>query len=217
MSDFDEAEIIDATDISEAPCTNPNQTQNIVNLVNILPGDSMRSLPEKSISSISKDTIDNVVSLYNEYNERYGFKVEFNVSELASNFKDIIDPDKMKVFEIYLSEAFARFRLVFFQRSIITISELLDQVSNPALLKDPALTIEYKYGMMSKLFELMGTATQLYEQIKVEDVDIKLRNMDKADTENTSKISKDPNTLKVMEMLNKISLKGKSNEENNSD
>ena len=195
-----EPEIVD---VHEVEFLDPNSANDLPDQIVRVSGCGLDISPK-----INSAAVDKVKELYQEYSQKYNLKVEFNISTLTENFKDIIDPNRKKVFEIYLSEAFDRTRLVIFQRSLVAISSLLSQVTDPLTLEDTSLPLEYKFGMISQLMNLMNNFNQMYEQIHINDSDTKLRNISSMASEGPelTSLQKDPKTLEVMDKLNKIVL-----------
>lgn len=142
-------------------------------------------------------------------NQQYGFTVEYDITDIMKNFSNIVEEVNLQVFEVYVSEGFKRFRVVFFQKAMIAIADLLDQVTNPALLSDPSMTIEYKYGMMTQLMNLLQQVTAIYEQVKVDDPKTVLRAIKTKEQNNSDDLVSDPVTARVVEQLRNIALKEK--------
>jgi len=207
------AEIIDVDSLPIQETYNPNKTQEIVNLVTLNATEEFTDTKITKLPSITKESINKMLELYNGLSSKYGFQVSFDIENITNNFASIIEEDKLKIFEIFLSKGFERFRLTFFQRAILTISTLLEQVSSPEILNDRTLSIEYKYGMMEKLLQLMGTVTNLYDQIKIENPDLELKAL--ANKNKDEELTSDPYLTQVMEQLRKVSLKSNLDEEIN--
>lgn len=207
------AEIIDVDSLPIQETYNPNKTQEIVNLVTLNATEEFTDTKITKLPSITKESINKMLELYNGLSSKYGFQVSFDIENITNNFASIIEEDKLKIFEIFLSKGFERFRLTFFQRAILTISTLLEQVSSPEILNDRTLSIEYKYGMMEKLLQLMGTVTNLYDQIKIENPDLELKAL--ANKNKDEELTSDPYITQVMDQLRKVSLKSNLDEEIN--
>lgn len=202
----DSAEIIEVSELPFERGHNPNVTQEICNIVTINNTLDFKDSRTGRVPSITKESVDSVLSLYNGLSTKYGFEVTFDVESVTNNFKDIIGENEKRIFEIFVSKGFERFRLVFLQRAMLTISTLLDQVSSPQILNDSTLTIEYKYGMMTKLLELMGTVNTLYNEVKVENPDLELKAI-ADDSKEDLGLQDDPETIAIMKQLKNISLK----------
>lgn len=198
---FDHAEIIPVEDIEITSNVNPSNASN--QIVNFITFNN-----EVDIAPKNTDAIATIVDLYNDLNSKYGFKLEFDITTLANNFKDIINPKRRKLFELYLSEAFGRSRLIFFQRGLVTIMDLMEQVSKPSVLRDPSMDLDYKLNMMQRLLSLMEQFEQMYANVKIDDTEVQLRRTTMDEEENTgSKISSSKEVLEVMEQLNNMILK----------
>lgn len=210
MSEGNEAEIINAEEVPFHGGYQSNKTQQIVNLVSVNQTIQVDKVPDTKKSKLTKESVSSILDFYNEMCVQYGFKVEFNIESITKNFNDIINDDQQRIFEIFLSKGFEKFRLTFFQRAMITISTLMDQVSSPEVLNDQSLSLEYKFGIMQSLVSLMDQVTNLYNQIKVENPELMLKNLaNKQSIGDLHEIKTSPETIAVMEQLKKITLKYK--------
>ena len=209
MAYDDNAEILDAEEVHiDQSRENPNKTQQVINLISVNPTVST-GIPGAASSRLNKDSVNAIINFYNEMNQQYGFTVEYDITDIMKNFSNIVEEVNLQVFEVYVSEGFKRFRVVFFQKAMIAIADLLDQVTNPALLSDPSMTIEYKYGMMTQLMNLLQQVTAIYEQVKVDDPKTVLRAIKTKEQNNSDDLVSDPVTARVVEQLRNIALKEK--------
>lgn len=200
----DEAKLLDAEDIFISPQT-PNASQNIHAVINFNQSpDSVKHLSTRD--QFQKDNIDALKTMYQEYNERYGIQVKIDIESITANFKSIMDPRNRDIFEIYLSEAYGRFRLVFFQKALVAIADLMEQVTNPAKLRDQDTPDEHKYGMMSQLFDLMERADSVYQKLRIDDVEVKLKRAGESVSDNTKAI-KDPKMQMAMDAITRMIFK----------
>ena len=209
MAYDDNAEILDAEEVHiDQSRENPNKTQQVINLISVNPTVNT-GIPGASSSRLNKDSVNAIINFYNEMNQQYGFTVEYDITDIMKNFSNIVEEVNLQVFEVYVSEGFKRFRVVFFQKAMIAIADLLDQVTNPALLSDQSMTIEYKYGMMTQLMNLLQQVTTIYEQVKVDDPKTVLRAIKTKEQNNSDDLVSDPVTARVVEQLRNIALKEK--------
>lgn len=209
MAYDDNAEILDAEEVHiDQSRENPNKTQQVINLISVNPTVNT-GIPGAASSRLNKDSVNAIINFYNEMNQQYGFTVEYDITDIMKNFSNIVEEVNLQVFEVYVSEGFKRFRVVFFQKAMIAIADLLDQVTNPALLSDSSMTIEYKYGMMTQLMNLLQQVTAIYEQVKVDDPKTVLRAIKTKEQNNSDDLVSDPVTARVVEQLRNIALKEK--------
>lgn len=205
-----DAEVLDAEVLPVKEEYNPNKTQEIFNLVQIS-NPTIIHTDDKVLSSkgstLSSESVESLCALYQAEAERWGLDIKFDVHNIKNNFLQIIDDRDQQIFEILLSKGFSKFKVLFCQRAILTIDTLMKQVSSPEVLEDRTLSLEYKYGMMEKLLALMQNVNQLYAEIKVENPDLKLRNLANRTTQELKSIQEDPDTVDLMKKLSEKSLK----------
>lgn len=208
----DEAEIIDA-DMVDIPDSdyNPNQTQQVVNLVQITPtvDFSGGSSAPKRNSKLQKETIRSIIKLYNSISEEYGFQANFDIENIQKNFEEIISDDQEEFFRVIISKAFSKFQLVFYQRAMNSIMALMDQISSPEVINDMSVSIEWKYGMINQLLQLMTTVSDLYEKVKVDHPELTLRQLasrQAGDGDGLKDIQMSKGAISVMKQLRNISL-----------
>nr|DAM52965.1 MAG TPA: hypothetical protein [Caudoviricetes sp.] len=160
---------------------------------------------------VTAETLDSIKDLYVSYNQKYGLNINLEVETIMSNFKSIIDPKELQVFEVYLSEAYSRFRLVIYQRLMITIAGLVDEISKPLGNDVP---IQDRYVMIDKLLDYMTKINQVYEEIKIEHSDVELQRLSGEISRGDDKLrltGKDEATMGVLRKLNETILNENKN------
>lgn len=123
------------------------------------------SIPNVDIESVqvSQEAVNSVLELHKEYNKKYGIDFGFDTADVARMFQSIVSPEKKKVMELYLSEAFDRFRLVVYQRLMFGIFQLVQDLTSPAYLSE---NVETKAILLEKLFLYMTNIEEMYSRIR---------------------------------------------------
>jgi hypothetical protein len=124
------------------------------------------------------------------------------------NFKSIIDPNDMKVFEIYLAEAYGRFRLVIYQKLMITISALIDDISKPM---GNEISMQDRYIMIEKLLDYLSKINAIHADIKIGHADSELKRLSSETNSNDpTALDNNEEMNQVLKALNKTILKESS-------
>lgn len=209
MKNQDYAQVIDFEEIPQS--INPsNQSNQIVNFINLSNSPAGLDLNKK----VSQESLNTVVEHYNAMNTKYGFELKFDLSTLNNTFMSLRDPLHRKAFHLYLSDFFEATRFAFYQRTMMVIMDLFEQISSPAILRDPSIDPEVKLGTMERMFGLMQRMEEMYKNVKVDDIDIQLRRL-KEQENNTSAgtVAQDPKVLEIMEKLNELQLNNEIKDE----
>jgi hypothetical protein len=159
-------------------------------------------------SLITKETLDSITDLYKSYNAKYGLSININTDSIMDNFKSIIDPNDMKVFEIYLAEAYGRFRLVIYQKLMITISALIDDISKPM---GNEISMQDRYIMIEKLLDYLSKINAIHADIKIGHADSELKRLSSETNSNDpTALDNNEEMNQVLKALNKTILKESS-------
>lgn len=168
------------------------------------------TLPNMDLDSVKvgQESINSVLELHKEYNQKYGIDFKFNTDDVARMFQSIISPERKKVMELYLSEAFSRFRLVVYQKLMFGIMQLVQDITSPAHLTE---SIEVKAVLIEKLQLYMENIEKMYEKIHNEHTEEELAKLSESTSSSTSYDFNNPEVQQVIQRLNQTILK--SNEE----
>lgn len=122
------------------------------------------TLPNTDLSSVQvgQESIDSVLELHREFNQKYGLDLKFETEDVAKMFKSIISPDRMKIMELYLSESFSRFRIIIYQKLMWGIMQLVQDLTSPAYLSE---SLETKAVLLEKLQLYMRNVEDMYKEI----------------------------------------------------
>ena len=168
------------------------------------------SIPNVDIESVqvSQEAVNSVLELHKEYNKKYGIDFGFDTTAVARMFQSIVSPEKKKVMELYLSEAFDRFRLVVYQRLMFGIFQLVQDLTSPAYLSE---TVETKAILLEKLFLYMTNIEEMYSRIRNPHAEEELGKLaqDKASGVGSYDFT-DPKVQEVIQRLNNTILTEKS-------
>lgn len=113
-------------------------------------------------------------NLFAELNQKYGLNVQFDFDSFSNSIQYIIQPQNKKAMEMYLSEAYGRFRVVLYQRYLQAIALLSSQILDPAYILSDSMTYADKLEIMKQLYEFMKTMNEIYEQVNIPDTELKL-------------------------------------------
>lgn len=140
--------------------------------------------------------------LFADLNDKYGLDVRLDFNSFSKSIEYIIEPTKKKAMEMYLSEAFGRFRVVLYSKYLQAISILSSQILNPDYLLSDSMTYDAKLQTMKQLYEFMQTMNEIYEQVNIPDSEMKLEKISEA-THNTGKLNlNDPTVRQFLAQLN---------------
>lgn len=147
----------------------------------------------KKKSEIEKQNQKQVASafekLFEDLNQKYGLDIKLDYDSFSDSLRYIIDPTNKKALELYISEAYGRYRVILYMQYLQAISMLSAQILNPDYILSDSLTYEAKLQTMKQLYEFMQTMNEIYEQVNVPDTELKLEKL--AETKNQFKTNLD--------------------------
>lgn len=150
--------------------------------------------------------------LFDDLNKKYGLDVRFDYDSLSNSLEYIINPTNKRALELYLSEAYGRFRVVLYNQYLQAIAALSAQILDPNYILSDSMSYDAKLATLEKLFNFMQTMNEIYQQVSVPDTDMKLEKL----SEDTNKIGginiNDPDVRGFLEQFTK---EVKSNNSNN--
>lgn len=139
--------------------------------------------------------------LFNDLNQKYGLEIRFDFNSLSNSLEYIISPTNKRALELYLSEAYGRFRVVLYNQYLQAIAALSAQILDPDYLLSESMSYDAKLATMEKLFNFIQSMNQIYEQVNVSDTDMKLEKL----SEDKNKVGQvninDPEVRKFLEGL----------------
>lgn len=142
-------------------------------------------------------------NLFNDLNQKYGLNVKFDFDSFTSSLNFIIEPTNKRALELYISEAFSRYRVVLYSQYLQAIALLSSQILDPAYLLSESMTYADKLETLRSLYEFMQSIEEIYKEINVPDSGIKLEKIAESKQEHYS--LNDPEVRKYMEQLfNKV-------------
>lgn len=141
--------------------------------------------------------------LFTDLNHKYGLEIRFDYNSLSKSLEYIISPTNKRALELYLSEAYSRFRVVLYQQYLQAIAALSAQILDPDYLLSESMSYDAKLATMEKLFNFIQSMNQIYEQVNVPDTGLKLEKLSE-DQNGTVQIKlNDPNVRKFLEGFSK--------------
>ena len=164
-------EVINATDVEVIPNNSKASDQSFKDFMNKIDPISKSNIPtisytlpntDLSAVQVGQESIDSVLELHKEFNQKYGLDLQFETEDVAKMFKSIIDPNRMKIMELYLSESFSRFRIIIYQKLMWGIMQLVQDITSPAYLSE---NLETKAVLLEKLQLYMKNVEEMYKEI----------------------------------------------------
>lgn len=126
------------------------------------------------VPQINPIKIDGVVELYKSLNQKYNLKFDAeSVSNIGAVYKEITDPDKKELYEIYLREHIDRLRLVCLGQLSNTVYVLIGKLTAPEVLD--SLTIAERVALLDRLFEYMDKINNMMQYVSEGDSNLELR------------------------------------------
>lgn len=144
--------------------------------------------------------------LFKDLNEQYGLDVRFDMNSFTNTLSYIIKPKNMKALEIYISEAYSRVRATLYMLYLNAIGQLSQQILDPRFISSNSMSYSDKLILMRELFSYIQSLDEIYERVKVDQSDIKLRKL----SEDTDE-SEDFNSDEIQNFLTNLSNSVKSN------
>jgi len=149
--------------------------------------------------SNQKQVTDMFTKLFDDLNKKYGLDVHFDYDSLTNSMNYIIEPKNKRALELYLSEAYGRFRVALYTQYLQAIALLSSQILNPEYILSDSMTYDAKLEVVSKLYTFMQTMNEIYEQVNIPDTDMKLGKISESDNKIVNLA--DPNIRKFLEDL----------------
>lgn len=128
----------------------------------------------ENLPTIRGEQIDGVLDLYKELNKKYGLNIDTNkLADISSTFREIADPTKKEIFEVYLREYMDRLRLVCINQLGNTVYSLIAKLTNEETIR--TLTIAERVELLDRLFEYMDKVNNMVSLIPKGDTKTELR------------------------------------------
>lgn len=150
--------------------------------------------------------------LFDDLNQKYGLQVRFDYNSLSNSLEYIINPVNKRALELYLNEAYGRFRVVLYSQYLNAIAALSAQILDPAYLLSDSMSYDAKLQTLEKLFNFMQTMNEIYEQVKVPDAEMKLEKLSEDTNQITGININDPKVRGFLEGFSKEVKEGNIND-----
>jgi hypothetical protein len=140
------------------------------------------------------------VELSDDLNREYKLDIKFDLDSFSKSLGYIISPRNKQALDLFLSEAYSRFRTVLFLMYLNSISTLSAQILDPDFLLSESMSLSDKLITMKLLYEFMISLNEINEYINIPDAALKLQ---KLKEEQGSSIN--TNNPKVLDALAELS------------
>lgn len=160
---------------------------------------------------------ESIRQLFNTLNSRFGFDLKWNPNSFSENLSYIMSLADSRAIEMYISEGYSKVRVVLYQQFLSAITALAAEVLDPAYLMSSSLSFDDKMTSIEKLFGFIEQMNQIYDQVKIDNVDEKLKHIKQDDDRQESLSIRDPNVRKYLDsfrksVLNSDNVASKDNE-----
>lgn len=139
-------------------------------------------------------------NLFTDLNQKYGLNVRFDLDSFSNSLTYIIEPRNKRAMELYLSEAYGRFRVILYQQYLQAIALLSSQILNPSYILSDSMTYADKLEIMKQLYEFMNTMNDIYEKVNIPDTELKLEKLSDDINDHSYNID-DPKALEFLSTL----------------
>lgn len=190
-----------------------------VEALEVLPGDNLELLKDKTINGLPLGAADTIRSgrdlirkqteeankvsaaigdLFNSLNSRYGFNIKWDPTSFSENLKYIMVAVDQKALELYISEGYSKVRVLLYQQFLSAITALAAKVLDPTYLMSNSLSFDDQMTTIEKLFGFIEQMNSIYDQVHIDNVDDKLKNLKENNEEDNSLSLSDPNVRKYL-------------------
>lgn len=157
---------------------------------------------------------DSIRQLFNTLNDRFGFDLKWNPNSFSENLAYIMSLADSRAIEMYISEGYSKVRVVLYQQFLSAITALAAEVLDPAYLMSSSLSFDDKMTSIEKLFGFIEQMNQIYDQVKIDNVDEKLKHIKQDDDKAEALSIRDPNVRKYLDAFRKSVLEPKMTADN---
>lgn len=174
-------------------------------------------LAEETLSSphnLNDAALSTFQSLLTKFNEKHNLDLKVNFTSFFENMSMLSEGNNRRYLELYISETWQDFRVIFFMRILQCLVILADKIAAPERLGDMSTTVESDMLLIDKLFEFINKISALGKSIGIFDVDSELSRIHKLEeVKNSGGFDRtNPEVAKILEGL-RLSL-GYGNKDN---
>lgn len=116
-------------------------------------------------------------TIFTSYNEKYGTDLHVDLDSTSKMLANISDPEKFRIFELYNSELFGRFRAIFLTRMIQGLMLLVDDILDPRKLLSSETEYADKWIIIEKAFNYFMMLEQVKESISIPGAETELKKL----------------------------------------
>lgn len=125
----------------------------------------------------SNQTLEVFNQLFADMNKKYNLDIQIDFQSFTTTLKSIIDPRNRRTLEIYLSEAYGRFRVVLYTRLMAAITLLSEDILDPTKLLSSELSYADKFHLIDRLFNYMTQINDITEKLDIQSAELELEKL----------------------------------------
>lgn len=184
-----------------------NESFNDDEVADILKG-FKQDLPELAKETLGSSTnlndaaLNTFQNLLVKFNEKHNLNLKVNFTSFFDNMAMLSEGNNRRYLELYISDTWQDFRVIFFMRILQCLVILADKIAAPERLGDMGTTIEADMALIDKLFEFINKISNLGQSIGIFDVNAEITRIHKMDEISKGKIDKtNPQVAIILDKL----------------
>ena len=157
-----------------------------------------------SASSLNDTALTTFQNLFEKFKEKHKLDPEFKINFVSffENMSILSEGNNRRYLELYISETWQDFRVIFFLKILQCLVILADKIAAPERLGDMSTTIEQDMLLIDKLFEFITKISNLGRDIGIFDVNAELTRMHKLEESARGTIQREnPQVMLILEKL----------------
>lgn len=169
--------------------------------------DFKRDLPDLAKESLgthespSDQALTTFQNLLDKFNSKHNLNLKVNFTSFFDNMAMLQDGNNRRLMELYISETWADFRVIFFMRILYCLVILADKIASPERLGDISTTVEQDFILIDKLFEFINKISMLGKDIGIFDTESELTRLHKIDEAKSREVATNPEVTKILNAL----------------
>jgi len=184
-----------------------NESFNDDEVADILKG-FKQDLPELAKETLGSSTnlndaaLNTFQNLLVKFNEKHNLNLKVNFTSFFDNMAMLSEGNNRRYLELYISDTWQDFRVIFFMRILQCLVILADKIAAPERLGDMGTTVEADMALIDKLFEFINKISNLGQSIGIFDVNAEITRIHKMDEINKGRIDKtNPQVAIILDKL----------------
>lgn len=151
--------VINPVDIINQASRIPSNVGNIIHDVS-----SSRSIDKIQRSKEIKSALN---AVFTDYNEKYGLDFHIDLDNTANMLASLSDPTDFRIFELYVSEYFGRFKAILYMKVMSAMLVLIDDILDPKKMLSSDVDYADKWIILEKVSQLFLTFEQFKDQVSI--------------------------------------------------